>query len=396
MNTNQNQHLLSSFTIRQGVATHNPLIPLNAANYPFFVNDQGWFDPQNYGNSFNCSSNGVCMAYIAGGGDDEYRISVASDSAMSTLFIPESKIIAQQLLYEELVDDSTLLNSNSLYQDFVSSNQNTSIEELQNTRASIEATVENDEITKLVLKEKDSAIIELTTDIKVADSLFSIQPDSILSMQRESMLQDIETISLEVQQEIQNLKMSDASLINLAISQNTGVNTSQIPLSNESMVNEVQLNYMKLGAIAIQNEFDNLLQVAFQCPYMGGPAVYRARALLHLINDSLMFDDISICGASGIYRMALNNEQQESSLNPLFIFPNPGKDYFTLLLSSVSGKIERVEVSDIQGKIVFHKECSRNDGMYILNLTEADDAMYIVKVITITGERFFGKIVVRK
>ena len=39
-----------------------------------------------------------------------------------------------------------------------------------------------------------------------------------------------------------------------------------------------------------------------QCPFAGGTAVYRARGMYELINDSIVYDDDAVCLAQGLYR----------------------------------------------------------------------------------------------
>ncbi|MBK7967073.1 MAG: hypothetical protein IPK10_18575 [Bacteroidetes bacterium] len=96
----------SLFTTNQNMSSHNPKIPLNILSWPFYVDDNGWFDPQGSGNSFNCSTNWTCATLIVGEGEEEYRTMVVNDSTVSSVFIPESKLMAQQLIYKEFAEDS--------------------------------------------------------------------------------------------------------------------------------------------------------------------------------------------------------------------------------------------------------------------------------------------------
>jgi hypothetical protein len=63
--------------------------------------------------------------------------------------------------------------------------------------------------------------------------------------------------------------------------------------------------------------------IANQCPAAGGQSVYRARAMLALINDSLAYDDALTCLQAGIYR-ELNTE----IITPVItIIPNPADNW---------------------------------------------------------------------
>lgn len=44
------------------------------------------------------------------------------------------------------------------------------------------------------------------------------------------------------------------------------------------------------------------------CPYIGGTAVYKARALYAMYNPTALFDDMKICNAIGVYKTGKNND----------------------------------------------------------------------------------------
>ena len=58
--------------------------------------------------------------------------------------------------------------------------------------------------------------------------------------------------------------------------------------------------------------FPQTLAIAQLCPYHGGAAVYTARFFVSFINDSMEYDDQTVCLQQGILR----------AINPLNIFAN--------------------------------------------------------------------------
>ena len=47
------------------------------------------------------------------------------------------------------------------------------------------------------------------------------------------------------------------------------------------------------------NNYQQILSIAEQCPYSGGVAVYIARSLIALFNDSIIYDDENNCLQQG-------------------------------------------------------------------------------------------------
>jgi hypothetical protein len=68
-------------------------------------------------------------------------------------------------------------------------------------------------------------------------------------------------------------------------------------------INAIYLKYATLRARFTQYEdsirIDNL---ANHCPYIGGTAVYKARALYAMYAPAGIFDDMKICNAVGVYK----------------------------------------------------------------------------------------------
>ena len=64
-----------------------------------------------------------------------------------------------------------------------------------------------------------------------------------------------------------------------------------------------------------------MFNIAQQCPYAGGPAVYIARGLLRVVNDSIEYFDDVVCLQYGIFRTA--NISVQSGEPTIKLIPNP-------------------------------------------------------------------------
>lgn len=83
------------------------------------------------------------------------------------------------------------------------------------------------------------------------------------------------------------------------MSENNALSSSLIYEQNEINVNNIYLSTIAVNqADSIINYSTQLYNIANQCALSGGSAVYSARSLYHLINDSIIFDDTRICNSS--------------------------------------------------------------------------------------------------
>lgn len=70
-----------------------------------------------------------------------------------------------------------------------------------------------------------------------------------------------------------------------------------------------------------------LLNIANQCPTVGGDGVYVARSLFALLNDNLQFDDQSLCNNLGLRESKHSKSTEKVDLS---VWPNPAMDKFQL------------------------------------------------------------------
>ena len=71
--------------------------------------------------------------------------------------------------------------------------------------------------------------------------------------------------------------------------------------------------------------------IAAQCPLAGGNAVFKARAILSLINSDLSYDDVNICLQQGIVL------RQTPKKLTAHLYPNPAKNSVTLVYELPKG-----------------------------------------------------------
>ena len=159
-----------------------------------------------------------------------------------------------------------------------------------------------------------------------------------------------------------DLAASRAGQISLAagglIHENAGLDTAGIFAQNEKAVNEVLLSLAADGAYRLDSAQLAVIEpIAFQCPFEGGHAVYRARAL-YLLNERAAFNDVQLCQNSedrppSLPGAALSAEPAEDFL----LFPNPTQGGWNLgVPESHVGQPLSIRIHDISGQLLGRRE----------------------------------------
>jgi len=130
----------------------------------------------------------------------------------------------------------------------------------------------------------------------------------------------------------------------------------------------------------------SMFNIAQQCPYQSGPAVYSARAFLALISDSNVYDDNLVCLQYGFYK-TLENSNIQAGRIPVYleIKPNPSSQNITVSLINSKDGIQNVILFDVNGKIVFEQEVKTNSKSLVLDIQLLRDGFYFVRVANENG-----------
>jgi hypothetical protein len=116
--------------------------------------------------------------------------------------------------------------------------------------------------------------------------------------------------------------------------------------------------------------------IAHQCPAAGGKVVFKARAMLLLINDSIQYDDENACLLAGIYR---ETPIQEFIFN-YELTPNPAKDQVTLRILNEHEGLCHIKITNILGKTVFENQIDCEQSEHIIQTHYLNPGTYLVKI----------------
>jgi len=160
---------------------------------------------------------------------------------------------------------------------------------------------------------------------------------------------------------------------------------------NQQLVNETYLNML----LDDDWEIDSLDQqivndIASQCALLGGDAVYRARAILKLFNQS-GFNDDSICTQA--LQQYGSEKIQDLHKIQVFIQPNPSSDIINIQLDYSEAIIENIVIRDGTGKIINRIKNELNSNYLELSIIELNPGIYFLEFEFNNGKLLNKKIV---
>jgi hypothetical protein len=126
------------------------------------------------------------------------------------------------------------------------------------------------------------------------------------------------------------LAHSQSAILDEIEGDNAGIVADEVYEINRKIVHEVYVATVARGIMELDNmQQQQLENIIYQCPLVGGRAVYDARSLYSLVNDSLVyFDDSLECALLGMaWRKAI---VPPTPLPWVSLSPNPSTDKVTM------------------------------------------------------------------
>jgi hypothetical protein len=369
-----------NFNYLNSLITYNPNNGLQF--YPTSITPPQWFYPDFSGTAFTGCGTQVCNAAIAGGGGgdvEEQLKAVARDSAISYDYMQENKNQAQQNLYKLLSEDSLLRLSDSVFVNFFGNKQSAAIGKLHevNNLYSLSAVYDSALVIQL---DSTARLMALKTDsIFYLDSLMLADSTLNLMPLRESLTDDLNSLKAALQALLLQKQAAADSVMESARYLNNTIVPAELPEINSKAMNEYLYLYQKFGSDTLLPYFNDLLSIAQQCPYAGGKAVYQARAMLSLLNDSLEYDDAAVCLQSGIYRQLLQDSKNQNPAFDFRLIPNPASQQVRVELNFKNENSVKFEIRNVLGGKVKEVEIDKGIGSITFSVENFDDGIYFIR-----------------
>jgi hypothetical protein len=342
----------------------------------------GWFNSDNTGSAFNCSApKKVCgTKENGGGGNSALEKAIADGSYNPTDFPEESFWMAQLFLFQKLMKDPGAISDPTLLA-FYNSNINSNLDEINKIRketASLPTTSFSD---STILANNDSLLRQNITMLEnVTKSLYDGRITeaqyNATSDQLKQVIENLSEISRQIEDNIRNQRNQQAETIRTL---NSLITTTKHYEENEKFVSDLYLKTVGKRITEVStNDQSQLLSIAHECPFIGGQAVYKARALYRLINPLEEYDDYPLCHSLGLLK---KRPSENSPLLESVVFPNPCSTSATLAYSILEDTKTILEIFDFSLKLIATEILNNDERQKQLDFSQYKQGLYIYNII---------------
>lgn len=327
-------------------------------------------------------------------GDNEYERMIAQDSTETVDFVSESRSMAKQYLFEKLMENVSLLQIDSVFSEFANDNTSAGIGSLYEVKQmSTDAIVDSSYLT--ILSQLDSALAVKKDSITTMDSLILNSGLGGYELVKEELISsysDLRSIYQGVDNthnSIREIEFADAKASNATIT------SSEVPERNQKIVNEAIFSLEAYGLDSITGYTTSILEIALQCPYSGGKAVYQARWFVkEFINDTLQYDDAEMCLTQGFYRESGSFASIKNTPDLSFgIIPNPNKGIFEIQFYGDVDEVTTIEILNSYNQHIRQLQIEPKKNNYFVDLGKLTNGLYLVQVSTKSGKSVTKKLV---
>ncbi len=112
------------------------------------------------------------------------------------------------------------------------------------------------------------------------------------------------------------------------------------------------------------------------CPFVGGKAVYQARALLYFETNTLIYDDDALCDAS------IGSRYSEENLPQYTLYPNPADKSFNIKYSDSFGDNADLIIEDLSGRWLKQVNLPAKFNIKQLDVSDLPNGLYMIKVLS--------------
>jgi hypothetical protein len=280
-------------------------------------------------------------------------------------------------LLDKLKEFPALKENNTVLESFYQENENTNLDKLSTSRI-IENNLSVD--TKIKILEIEALNEQLKTDLE--NNSNPIGEEEQITTWLKDFNQKYESIGPEV-----------LSAVIEAYQLNQTIYSFKEFENNEKYIYLLKQGKCINSSIIGEAEISSLLEIANQCPYEGGSAVFEARGILQGLGIDSDFNDAEICNAVGVYARIANTQDTISfdteSSRQLLLNSNQDIQIFTsnkrVYLHNGLPTAAKLTVKDIAGKSIFTSTIAQSINTY--DLSNFADGIYFVEVFNSSNER---------
>jgi PKD repeat protein len=367
----------SKFTVHTGISTqYYPWIP---------ADDVNWFTSYAAGTPFSCTDLSICPQQSAGSGEgrsletpEALDFEIANDNDLSEEFIPETKSISKEYLYQRLSVSPELMSASGVLQNFYDANTDLPVGKLQVVKDGIQSLTNYSVDFAAAVSSMDDGLQLLADSVIKLDSISD--GDTSNAVQYAELKSGLRAQATVLQNGINTLKYQAASdkanSATTVANANDGIAATRLPELNDRIVNGLYLqSFASRNYTFGESDAQTLLSIAQQCPYAGGRSVYRARVMYYVVDPRMTYDDYNTCLSQGIYRP----QKPDRLKDGIGLVPNPANDRATVFYPGSDGDCV-LHIADITGKETVSVSLPCDKKQYEFSVADLVSGIYFISV----------------
>ncbi|MFN0199889.1 MAG: T9SS type A sorting domain-containing protein, partial [Bacteroidia bacterium] len=383
-------------------------MPYNLFPQPDIQPVTNWFVPATNAltNRFECNNNNnnfSCGNYQKPAHENQSDADqqIAMGTLYDEMYEPESKWLAEQALYKKLLENDSLLNGDSLMQVFFANKSQEAVGQLIQVDEADNTLL--DSLQRISIINYQSQINTAMQQLRLNDSTIqagTTPQDSLLRYNQNLQLKaDIVQWNMLKTNALSNLETAHSQKVEDSRLLNQSVVTIALMEANEKTIHNLYLGKYLKGIAFTEEDKAEIIAIATQCPVYGGNGVFKARTLYHTWNDSVRYDDDSVCmyTAANMRRAKKPNTPIKAVVKSSFVkvYPNPADNKIMFELSEVAKQNYQIIVYSNLGREVQRLEIGENVRWTSLITDKFPEGIYYYTLRNATQQIESGKFVVQ-
>ncbi|HNU48307.1 MAG TPA: T9SS type A sorting domain-containing protein, partial [Bacteroidia bacterium] len=329
---------------------------------------------------------------------DSLEAMIASGTLETTEYLEETKAISNEYLYRMLVEDSVLMQQDSVYVAFMAENVGNAVAYLSNAEEYLRAASTFDSVYIHIADSASTQMEYYTDSINHIEDWQNLHPLQSADSMQQIWLNKIAFLNQTIHNlETQRQALRENNLANAELENDLVVN-AETPELNTATLNDIEIEYQESDGdkSVLLNYFTVLFNIAQQCPYSGGHAVIRARVLLSTITDSIAYDDDGNCLQSGIYRKSKDTATELKTTEGIQIIPNPANDKIEIKLNGINDGICRVQIKNMLNEIVYDDVFDSKKQKHTISVSNLSQGVYSLSVNAVGKKSTINKLIIAR
>jgi Secretion system C-terminal sorting domain len=204
-----------------------------------------------------------------------------------------------------------------------------------------------------------------------------------------------------------------AQLLANAENRNEEIDNTELQNENEQLINRVYFKILREGVDSLNDDDSTIVvELAKQCPYQAGSAVYKARTLNAIYNPAMIFDDIKLCNSVGVFKSSNGNNNTglfdgengylqnlkpdtETSVletDELIVYPNPASNQLNIRYNCKENST--LQLMNILGVLLKEIDLSKNVQRVTISINDLPTGVYTYRHIQNKTNLHTGKLII--